>query len=80
MEAIRLEFQPEIKAKILEFLSTFSSDELIIVQEDENFGRNKRKLDLELAKINNGTAEFCSADELDIMMDEIFTEYDNKIQ
>ena len=80
METIRLEFQPNIKAKILELLSSFSSDELKIVQEDPDFDRNKRKLDLELAKINNGTAEFCSPDELDVMMDEIFTEYDNKIQ
>jgi hypothetical protein len=80
METIRLEFQPKIKAKILELLSSFSSDELKIVQEDPDFDRNKRKLDLELAKINNGTAEFCSAEELDLMMDEIFTEYDNKIQ
>ena len=80
METIRLEFQPNIKAKILELLSSFSSDELKIVQEDTNFDSNKRKLDLELAKINDGTAEFCSADELDAMMDEIFTEYDNKIQ
>jgi hypothetical protein len=80
METIRLEFQPNIKAKILELLSSFSSDELKIVQEDPYFDENKRKLDLELTKINNGTAEFCSADELDVMMDEIFTEYDNKIQ
>ena len=80
METIRLEFQPNIKAKILELLSSFSSDELKIVQEDPDFDRNKRKLDLELAKINNGTAEFCSADELDQMMDKIFIEYDNKIQ
>ena len=80
METIRLEFQPNIKAKILELLSSFSSDELKIVQEDLDFERNKNKLDLELAKINNGTAEFCSADELDQMMDKIFIEYDNKIQ
>jgi hypothetical protein len=80
METIRLEFQPNIKAKILELLSSFSSDELKIVQEDPDFDRNKRKLDLELAKINNGTAEFCSADELDQMMDKIFIEYDNKIK
>lgn len=31
METIRLEFQPEIKAIILELLSFFSSDELTIV-------------------------------------------------
>jgi hypothetical protein len=80
METLRLEFQPNIKAKLLELLSSFSSDELKIEQEDPDFEENKLKLDLELAKINNGTAEYCSVDELDLMMDEIFAEYDNKIQ
>lgn len=80
METLTIEFQPNLKSKILELLSSFSSDELKIVQEDLEFDRNSRKLDLELDKINNGTAEFCSADELDLMMDEIFAEYDNKIQ
>ena len=42
METIRLEFQPNIKAKILELLSSFSSDELKIIREDENFIDNKR--------------------------------------
>jgi hypothetical protein len=77
METIRLEFQPNIKAKILELLSTFSSEELKIVPQAPEFDRNRTKLDLELNKINSETAEFCSADELDLMMDEIFAEYDN---
>ena len=77
METIRLEFQPNIKAKILELLSSFSSDELKIVQEDPDFDKNKRKLNLELAKINNGTAEFCSIDELDSYLNDIISEYEN---
>jgi hypothetical protein len=80
METLRLEFQPNIKAKILELLSSFSSDELKIEHEEPFFEENKRKLDIELAKINSGTAEYCSVDELDLMMDEIFAEYDSKIQ
>ncbi len=43
METIRLEFQPNIKAKILELLSSFSSDELKIVQEEPDFDENKKK-------------------------------------
>jgi hypothetical protein len=35
---------------------------------------------VELANIKNGTAEFCSLDELDLMMDEIFAKNDNKIK
>ena len=77
MESLRLEFQPNIKAKILELLSSFSSDELKIVQERETFEEEKIKLDLELAKINNGTAEFCSIEELDSYLDDIISEYEN---
>ena len=80
MEVIRLEFQPQIKDKILELLSSFSSEELKIVREDPFFEENKNKLEAELANIKNGTAEFCSLDELDLMMDEIFAENDNKIK
>ena len=80
MEVIRLVFQPQIKDKILEFLNSFSSEELKIVREDPFFEENKKKLEAELANIKNGTAEFCSLDELDLMMDEIFAENDNKIK
>lgn len=42
-EAIRLEFMPEIREKILEFLSSFSFDELKITQEDPDFDENRKK-------------------------------------
>lgn len=35
MESIRLEFQPNIRAKIMEVLSSFSSDELKIIKVGE---------------------------------------------
>ncbi|WP_310381946.1 hypothetical protein [Flavobacterium sp.] len=79
METLTIEFQPNLKSKILELLSSFSPDEVKVVNEDPNFIENKRKLDIELAKIKDGTAEFCSIDELDLMMDDIFSEYDRKI-
>lgn len=77
METIRLEFQPNIKAKILELLSSFSPDELKIVQEDEDFDENKRKLDVALAKIKNGTAKFYTLEEVDAMLDETISKYEN---
>ncbi len=77
MEAIRLEFQLEIKAKILEFLSTFSSDELKIVQEDSGFLKNKRKLDASLEKIHNGTAKLYSFEELDAILEKTISEYES---
>lgn len=77
METIRLEFQPNIKAKILELLSSFSSDELKIVQEDPDFDKNKRKLDVAYAKLKSGDEKFYSIDEVDEILDKTFSEYDN---
>lgn len=77
METIRLEFQPNIKAKILELLSSFSSDELKIVQEDPDFDRNKKEMDASLEKIHNGTAKLYSFDELDAILEKTISEYDS---
>ncbi len=77
METIRLEFQPEIRAKILELLSSFSEDELKIVQEDPDFNENKRELDIELDKIKNGTAKLYTFEELDLLVEETIAKYES---
>ncbi len=77
MEAIRLEFKSEIKEKILELLSSFSSDELKIVQENPDFDENKRKLDSALNKIKNGTAKFYTLEEVDAILEETISKYGN---
>ena len=76
METIRLEFQPKIKAKILELLSSFSSDELKIVQEDSNFDENKRKLDVAYDKLKSGNEKLYTVEEADAILDKTFSEYD----
>ena len=77
MEAIRLEFQPEIKAKILELLSTFSPDELKIVPESSTFEEEKRMLQSRIDKINNGTAVYSTFEELDILLEETISKYED---
>ncbi|WP_241676513.1 hypothetical protein [Flavobacterium pectinovorum] len=81
MEAIRLEFQPEIKEKILKLLSSFSSDELKIVEEDTfvdpNFERNKRKLEVTAAKIDNGTVKLYTFEELDEILEKTISKYES---
>lgn len=81
METIRLEFQPEIKEKILKLLSSFSSDELKIVEEDifsdPNFEENKKKLDAAYSKIKNGTAKFYSLEEVNAILEETISKYEN---
>ena len=71
METIRLEFQPKIKAKILELLSSFSSDELKIVTEGTTFEEEKRIIQSRVDKINNGTAVYSTFEELDVLLDGI---------
>lgn len=77
METIRLEFQPNIKAKILELLSSFSSDELKIVQERSTFEEEKRELEACATEIDNGTAQFVSFEELDSYLEETISRYED---
>ena len=77
METIRLEFNPNIKAKILELLSSFSSDELKIVQEDFDFNEEKKKINNAYAKLKSGTEKMYSIDEVDAILDKTFSEYDS---
>ena len=76
METIRLEFQPKIKAKIMELLSSFSSDELKIVEE-EDFIKIKKELDASLEKIHNGTAKLYSFKELDAILEKTISEHES---
>ena len=77
METLTIKFHPNIKEKILELLSSFSSDELKIVQEDENFIAIKRELDDSLEKIDNGTAKLYSFEELDAILEKTISEYES---
>jgi hypothetical protein len=77
MEAIRSEFQPEIKEKALIFLSSFSSDELKITAEDSDFDENKKKVHAAYSKLKSGNEKLYSIDEVDLILDNTFSEYDN---
>ncbi|TDW52307.1 hypothetical protein EV144_101996 [Flavobacterium sp. 270] len=81
MEAIRLEFQPEIKEKILKLLSSFSSDELKIVEEDSfsdpDFEQDKKKLKERAAKIENGTVQYSTFEELDVLLEDTISKYED---
>lgn len=82
MEAIRLEFQPEIKEKVLKLLSKFSPNELRIIEEDSdfvdpNFFENKKKLEAAAAKIDNGTAKFYTFEELDEILEKTISRYES---
>jgi len=77
METIRLEFQPNIKAKIMELLSSFSSDELKIVSERPTFEDEKRMLQSRIDKINDGTAVYSTFEELNVLLEKTISKYED---
>lgn len=77
METIKIECNSDVASKILDFLSSFSSSEYKVVSEDLYFEENRKKLHLVDEKITNGTATFCSFEELDASLEEILSKYEN---
>ena len=77
METLTIKFHPNIKEKILELLSSFSSDELKIVQGEETFEEEKRMLQSRIDKINDGTAVYSTFEELDILLETTISKYED---
>jgi hypothetical protein len=77
METLTIKFHPNIKAKILKLLSSFSSDELKIVQGKETFEEEKRMLQSRIDKINDGTAVYSTFEELDILLETTISKYED---
>lgn len=77
METIRIQFQANLKSKILELLSSFSENEVQIIQEDPFFEKNKKTLEDELKNIENGKSKCISMEELDLVMEKIISKYED---
>jgi hypothetical protein len=69
METIRIDCEPNIKSKILEFLNNFSSSDYKIVSEDDLFVKDKKKLESTLEKIANGSAKFYTVEDADAFLE-----------
>lgn len=77
METIRIDCEPNIKTKIVEFLNNFSSKDYKIVTEDTSFLDEKKKLEATLEKMANGNAEYYSLDELDNYLEKTISKYED---
>jgi hypothetical protein len=83
MEALRIEFQPNLKSKLIELLSIFTEDEVKISSLeidssfDPNYAKNKKMLDKELEKVRNGTAILYTFEELDAFLEETISKYES---
>ena len=78
METIRIDCEPNIKSKIVEFLNNFSSNDYKIIKEDASFMNDKKKLEATLEKMSKGTAEFYSLDELDNYLEKTISKYEDQ--
>jgi len=83
METIKIEFQSNVKEKLIEFLSSFSKSELHIIEEespiikDKSFEEYRDRLHLEVKKIESGESKLRSLDELDTYLEDIISKYEN---
>jgi len=77
MEVIKIEFRSDVKERLLEMLSCFSSDELKIVFEDPDFDENKRKLHAAYAKFKSGTMKLYTLEEVDEILEKTISEFED---
>jgi hypothetical protein len=83
METLQIEFQPNVKEKILEFLNSFSKNEVKITQEeeqvieDEAFISYRDKLQLEAKRVASGESKLRSLEELDDYLEKIISKYES---
>lgn len=83
METITIEFQPNVKEKVIAFLNSFNRNELHIIEEnsineeDPSFVAYRDRLHLEVKKIESGESKLYDFDELDAMLEKTISEYEN---
>lgn len=83
METLQIEFQPSVKAQLLEFLNSFSKKDLKIVEEeieivhDEAFLAHRERLQLEAKRVDLGESKLRSLEELDEYLEKIISKYEN---
>lgn len=72
METIKVKYSEDEKLEIVKTLSHFSPNDYDRILKDDEFWKNKFKLDLELEKIHNGTAIFYTIEEVERILDDLF--------
>ena len=75
MKTIKLEISNKIYDKVLWLLQQFNPEDVKIIDE---YNADKLYLSKELEEIDAGTAEFISIEELDSVMEERISKYENK--
>jgi hypothetical protein len=79
MLTVRLNIKENVLDRVMQSLNAFTSDELVVINEDQNYLANQKYLHKELEDINNGNAEFVSHEELESSLNEVITKYEDRL-
>ncbi|MBK9737037.1 MAG: tRNA pseudouridine synthase A [Saprospiraceae bacterium] len=79
MLTVRLNIKENVLDRVMQSLNAFTSDEEVIINEDQNFLTNQKYLHKELEEINNGSAEFMSHEDLENSLNEVIEKYENRL-
>ena len=83
MESLHIEFQPKVKEKLLEFLNSFSKNELKIVEEETSFEATKsfkehqQRLQLSIERLQSGESKLYDIEELDAMLEKTISKHEH---
>ena len=79
MLTVRLNIKENALDRVMQSLKAFSSDELVVINEDQNYLTNQKYLHNELEEINSGNAEFVSHEELESSLNEVISKYEDRL-
>lgn len=83
MESLHIEFQPKVKEKLLEFLNSFSKNDLKIVEDETSFKETKsfkehqQRLQLSLERLRSGESKLYDIEELDAMLEKTISKHEH---
>ena len=79
MLTVRLNIKENVLDRVMQSLNAFTSDEVVIINEDQSFLANQNYLNKELEEINSGNVEFISHEELDSSLNEVIAKYEGRL-
>lgn len=83
METLKIKYNPEFKDKLFATLNSFKPNEVQIVEksnddyDDEAFINHRNQLQLTLKRIDSGESKMYSLEELDALLEETISKYEN---
>lgn len=70
MQTIRLRVNDKVYKNLIRFLSKFSKEEVVVIEENDTFLSIQKYLEKELARVEEGTANYQSVEALEKILDE----------